>query len=101
MKNFIGIQISDGHYNQIYLNNIFGNGYNAVVSEKRNIWNSSELIEYYYNGSYHKSYLGNYWDNFSKVDSNNDGVCDIPYGINENNIDYYPLMNQRKYYDHE
>jgi parallel beta-helix repeat protein len=35
---------------------------------------------------------GNYWSDYNGVDSNYDGICDFPYIINANNIDYYPLM---------
>lgn len=36
---------------------------------------------------------GNYWDDYNGMDSNEDGIGDVPYIINSNNIDNYPLMN--------
>jgi len=35
---------------------------------------------------------GNYWDDYSGVDNNGDGVGDSPYVIGENNQDNYPLV---------
>jgi len=35
---------------------------------------------------------GNYWSNYSWVDSNHDGIADIKHVIDVNNTDNYPLM---------
>ena len=35
---------------------------------------------------------GNYWDNYTGVDSNHDGIGDTPYIIDADNVDNYPLM---------
>jgi hypothetical protein len=35
---------------------------------------------------------GNYWSNYNGTDTNNDGIGDTPYIIDENNQDNYPLM---------
>ncbi|PVX23648.1 MAG: hypothetical protein CW691_10035 [Candidatus Bathyarchaeum sp.] len=37
---------------------------------------------------------GNYWSNYNETDSNGDGVGDISYVIDDNNIDRYPLMSR-------
>jgi nitrous oxidase accessory protein len=37
--------------------------------------------------------IGNYWDDYSGLDENDDGLGDAPYIIDENNKDTYPLMN--------
>jgi hypothetical protein len=36
--------------------------------------------------------LGNYWGDYTGVDSNSDGIGDTPCVIDSNNIDNYPLM---------
>ena len=35
---------------------------------------------------------GNYWNNYKPSDSNEDGIADTPYVLDENNQDNYPLM---------
>jgi nitrous oxidase accessory protein len=42
--------------------------------------------------SWDNSTVGNYWDDYSGLDENGDGIGDNPYIINENNQDNYPLM---------
>jgi parallel beta-helix repeat protein len=37
---------------------------------------------------------GNFWSKYHGNDNNGDGIGDNPYIIDENNQDYYPLMNQ-------
>jgi nitrous oxidase accessory protein NosD len=43
--------------------------------------------------SWDNSTIGNYWDVYSGLDDNDDGIGDTPYIIDENNKDNYPLMN--------
>jgi len=35
---------------------------------------------------------GNYWSNYNGTDNDGDGIGDTPYIIDDNNTDYYPLM---------
>ena len=57
-----------------------------------NIWNSTEKITYTYNGQAFTNYLGNYWSDYTGTDSDGDGIGRYPYNIDENDKDYYPLM---------
>lgn len=43
--------------------------------------------------SWDNSTIGNYWDDYSGLDENGDGIGDTPYVIDENNQDNYPLIN--------
>ena len=62
--------------NVIYHNNINGG---QAISAEANIWdNNCE---------------GNYWSSYNGTDSNGDGIGDMPYVVDENNQDNYPLMN--------
>jgi parallel beta-helix repeat protein len=35
---------------------------------------------------------GNFWSNYNGTDTNEDGIGDVPYVVDANNTDYYPLM---------
>ena len=75
--------------NFIYLNNFINNTENA--HSWRNTWNSTTPIAYTYNGNTYTNYLGNYWDNYTDIDADNDGSWDTPYPIDSDN-DYHPLV---------
>ncbi len=68
--------------NTFHNNNFINNTQNVNVDfpSHSNMWN---------NGS-----EGNYWSDYNGTDSNGDGIGDTPYVIDENNIDYFPLMSQ-------
>ena len=88
-NNIAGIYIS-GSNNEIYLNNFINNTLNAQ-SQNNNHWNSPQPITYTYNDSEYVNYLGNYWDDYTGLDENGDGIGDTEYVINGDG-DCYPLM---------
>ncbi|MBD3253641.1 MAG: hypothetical protein GF383_01030, partial [Candidatus Lokiarchaeota archaeon] len=65
--------------NLIYLNNFTGNLLNAMDNGTFNMWD---------NGS-----IGNYWDDYTGADRNNDGIGDTPYKIlgTAGSYDHYPI----------
>jgi parallel beta-helix repeat protein len=77
--------------NRIYLNNFVNNTDNVCLYKSTNIWNSTSKITYTYKGKTYTNYLGNYWDNYTGVDANNDGTWDNPYSI-DSDKDYHPLV---------
>ena len=89
LNGFYGIHLEWGS-NEIYLNN-FINSRNARSFCSGNIWNSTEKITYTYKGKTCENYLGNYWDDYTGSDADEDGIGDTPYNINLDK-DNYPLM---------
>jgi len=82
-NNNYGIYLSGSSYNIIY-NNFISNTNNAY-DDGSNTWNDTVY--------------GNYWSDYTGVDSNGDGIGDIPYDISGgDNNDYYPLVNQSDNY---
>ncbi|MGB9853630.1 MAG: NosD domain-containing protein [Candidatus Bathyarchaeales archaeon] len=77
-NNTVGISLSDSSDNMIYNNNFVGNAQQVQTDKSINLWNSASS--------------GNHWSNYQGVDSDNNGIGDTPYIIDENNKDEYPLM---------
>jgi parallel beta-helix repeat protein len=87
-----GIYLYSSSNNKIYINNFISNT-NNVHPDGSNDWNSPSKITYTYKGRTYRNYLGNYWDDYTDVDANNDGIWDNPYSINSDNDDY-PLVGR-------
>ena len=81
--NNIGVTIptSDCNYNKIYNNNFKLNTLHAGDDSSNNLWNLGTL--------------GNYWDNYTGVDPDDDGIGDIPYNVSgsASSKDNYPIWD--------
>ena len=85
--------------NNLVYNNFFNNTENAF-NDGTIIWNITRTLNTNIIGG---SYLGgNFWANpngtgFSQtcIDTDRDGICDLPFVIDANNIDYLPLAVPR------
>jgi len=101
-NNCRGIYLELASNNTIYINNFMNNSINVNYSygptRPTNIWNSTSLVTYTYNGSTFTNYLGNYWSNYTGSDANNDGIGNIPYSINSDK-DNHPLMEPWEKYN--
>lgn len=73
-----------------YLNDISGS--ESICPEAPASWNSSQPVNYQFESKVLRSRLGNYWADYKGPDENADGIGDDPKIIDENNFDYYPLM---------
>ena len=74
-NSYNGIRFTLSSNNTVYHNN-FDNRY-QVLSDSTNIWSSGNE--------------GNHWSHYTGQDVNGDGIGDLPYSIDENNQDNYPL----------
>jgi len=90
-NNAYGIFLKESKNNIIYLNSFIKNSYNVYSRESTNVWNSTSKIIYTYEGTTYENYLGNYWDDYTGSDADNDGIGDTLYTI-DSNKDNYPLM---------
>jgi len=91
-NNYYGIYpVTYSNNNKIYLNNFINNSKNVYSYNSTNIWNSTKEITYTYGGSTRTNYMGNYWDDYTDVDSESDGLWDTPYSIDPDN-DCHPLV---------
>jgi len=84
-ENSVGIGIRSASNNRIYHNNFIGNTNQAEAGDA-NSWDNG----YPSGGNYWSDYTIRYPDAHELDDS---GIWDTPYVIDENNRDYYPLMN--------
>jgi len=74
----VGADLPDSNY--IYLNNFIENANGNAYDEFENFWDKGPQF-------------GNYWEDHTCVDANQDGVCDTPYHIpGGTNYDGYPLV---------
>jgi parallel beta-helix repeat protein len=88
MDNERGVYFHQSYNNSIYDNSFINNTKQVYDSIWEQPWYPHALsVNFWDNGT-----TGNYWGNYNGTDDNGDGVGDIPYVIDQNNQDNYPLM---------
>ena len=110
-----GIKCEYGGPHEIFENLIMGNGQGlklcACLKDKiyhNTIKDNTEqvVVDSEFSKTWDDGYPsgGNWWSDYTGIDryngpnqdiSGSDGIGDTPYIINENNVDYYPLMKPR------
>jgi parallel beta-helix repeat protein len=107
-----GIVLNEAYHNVVYENYIANNrgdnaGYGvALGGNSYHLENNTFYRNTFLNNSYPVwietlGYInfwdngeeGNYWDDYTGIDSNGDGIGDTSYVIDENNQDNYPLIH--------
>jgi len=74
-----GIVVSICYDNVIYHNNFVNNTNHVETDDSNDVWDNAEE--------------GNYWDNYTGLDSDGDGIGDTPCIIDNNTQDNYPFVN--------
>jgi len=92
------IWLYDSNDNKIYGNTIKNNtlaiqlaGSNNTIFHNDFINNTQQVSAWGVN-MWDDGFEGNYWSNYTGVDSNHDGIGDTEHVIDANNIDHRPLM---------
>ncbi|MEM2106024.1 MAG: NosD domain-containing protein [Candidatus Bathyarchaeia archaeon] len=104
-----GIEIWRSNNNTICENNIVNNTYSIELGESENntiyhnnfINNTNPAYTYQSPCTWDNGYPsgGNYWSDHAGVDSDYDGISDIQYTIDTENVDRYPLMGPINVFD--
>lgn len=84
VNNFFGVSFQSKSSSNKFYHNMFINSVKQHVVfdfDTVNIWDDD-----YPSG-------GNYWSDYTGIDTNGDGIGDTPYIIDGNNLDRYPKMN--------
>jgi len=85
-----GICLLSSSSNIIYHNNLINNTSQVYIENSLNVWDDG----YPSGGNYWSDYNGtDFFSGLYQNETGSDGIGDIPYMININNIDRYPLMN--------
>ncbi|AKB52189.1 cell surface protein [Methanosarcina barkeri str. Wiesmoor] len=90
-----------GNGNKIFLNNFVNNsGGMSGTLPSVTYWNSTEPIEYTYNGTTYTGYLGNFWGTaYDESDGDGNGIGDSSYTVPSSfGTDYSPLMSPKENY---
>jgi len=103
-----GVTLYSSSFNTVSGNNIVNNNQFGIILDQssgnsffhNNFINNTEQVRMGYPSGYVDSWDdgypsgGNYWSDYAGLDANHDGIGDIPYVIDANNVDHYPLVNR-------
>ena len=81
--------ISDN--NNFFHNNFWNNSKPAYENHETRYWPGANETYYSENNTWDNGKEGNYWDDYTGVDANGDGIGETPYNVFEGFYDHYPL----------
>ena len=84
VNNSIGIDVDRNSRSNIFYLNYLDNPKEVATLSSDNLW-SSDRQTYRYSGNDFSGLVGNFWKGYQSTDSNNDGIWDTPYTI-ENSV---------------
>lgn len=85
-KTDCGNPIPNMSYNLFYLNNF--------IENNNQVQFAFDVNDFWDNGTH-----GNYWSDYTGIDTNADGIGDTPYTLNLQNVDNKPLMTDPMFED--
>ena len=105
-ENENGIVLSQSIGNRLWDNSVTENQYALQFDRSKNntllnnnfINNTQQLASINSTSYFDNGVEGNYWDNYTGTDENQDAIGDTPYTLAENNVDNHPLMGPFSYY---
>jgi parallel beta-helix repeat protein len=105
-QNENGIVLSQSTGNRLWDNNVRENQYALQFDRSKNnslldnnfINNTQQLTSINSTSYLDNGVEGNYWDNYTGRDANQDAIGDTPYSLAENSTDNHPLMGPFSYY---
>lgn len=83
-NNWLGIYIDSSNSNSFYHNNFADNTNQVHV----------DAYDYLHQNIWDNGIEGNFWRDYAGIDSDCDGIGDVPYNIDSNNTDHYPLIGK-------
>ncbi len=101
LNNDEGFWLADSNYNSIVCNTVSNNVDGmCLFSSNSNVFFHNNFISNTFLQMnighapicWNNSFEGNYWSDYGGTDTNQDGIGDVPYIIDENNADKHPLM---------
>lgn len=100
-NNVFGMFIQNSEDNTFYFNTVSDSTKGVVESYaienrffRNNLVNQSMQTDLYqsFDNLWDADFEGNHWDSYVGVDENGDGIGDVPFALDSNNRDNYPLM---------
>ncbi|MHA2339509.1 MAG: pectinesterase family protein, partial [Candidatus Hodarchaeales archaeon] len=98
LSNQHAIDESNPGHNIIYLNNFIENGVPLIGQGSASL-NSPSQANYNYKGKTYTFKVGNYWTEYSGIDTDGNGIAEEAFTVVGNKIDYYPLIEPIENYN--